>query len=187
LWLVPEGSVEVAGRTVEVEPFYLSTLPVTNRQLAAFDPSFRRSTLSPGDEDPALGVGLELARAYCSWYARLARKAIRLPRLCEWRRAVAAEVERWAAEPRAAEEQVWHRDNSDERVPRLDDKRSNELGIYGLLGGVWEWVEEDGETSLCGGSWRMALEDLVRGPWRRASEGELLDEVGFRIAKGLRG
>jgi formylglycine-generating enzyme required for sulfatase activity len=184
LWLIPEGSVEVEGKEVEVAPFYLSTLPVTNRQLEAFDRRLARSALAPGDDDPALGVGFEEARAYCAWYARVARKAIRLPRWSEWKRALGGDVARWGRG--GATEHVWHRGNSGERVPRLDGKRSNELGLYGLVGGVCEWVEEQEEGLLCGGSWRMPLEQLVGGVWRRPTPGERPADAGFRIARSLR-
>ena len=83
LWLVPEGELEWppgSGARVTVEPFYLSTLPVTNRQLEAFAPGRPRSAAAPGDEDPALAVSLEEARGYCRWYAEVARKPMRLRR-----------------------------------------------------------------------------------------------------------
>ena len=160
LWLVPEGE--------GVEPFYLSTLPVTNLQMEAFDPGFARSHLGRGDDDPALGVSLEAARGYCRWYGGLSRKAIRLPREAEWEHACAG----------TGEEQIWHLGNSPETVPDLRSRGSNAFGLYAMLGGVWEWVEEG---VLRGGSWRTPLAEVGR---RRTAAPA---EAGFRIAKSLRG
>lgn len=166
LWLVPEGD--------GVAPFYLSTLPVTNVQMEAFAPGFARSPLAAGDDDPALGVSLEAAKEYCRWYAGVSRKAIRLPREAEWEHACGG----------VGEEQVWHAGNSAETVPDLRARGSNSLGLYAMLGGVWEWVEEG---VLRGGSWRTPLGEIVRGARRLPEAGEAPADAGFRIAKSLRG
>jgi formylglycine-generating enzyme required for sulfatase activity len=182
LWLVPEGRVARGEGWVEVAPFYLSTLPVTNAQFESFDPTFQRAAWSLEDSDPALGLSYRDALAYCSWYGRLARKAIRLPDEREWEHASGG----LAA---AREEQAWHRGNSTERVPRLEAKPPNELGIYGMWGGVWEWVAplEDGRPMLRGGSWRSWWSEITATPLLRLDPGERHAEAGFRIARSLHG
>lgn len=193
LWLVPEGELALGGSTVAVEPFYLSTLPVTNRQLEAFTGSRQRSLAAPDDDDPAIGVAVELASAYCSWYARIARKAIRLPTEVEWEHACRAGAHgrwSWGDDEGAAGVWVWHRDNSGERVPRLDAKRSNGFGLHAMLGGVWEWVLGDDGPALRGGSWRTPLRELgccERLSPEAAAARDALGEAGFRIARSLRG
>lgn len=191
LWLVPEGEVRTPRGAVTVAPFYLSTVPVTNRQLEAFDPTYRRSAAAPDDDDPALGVSWRDALAYCAWYGRVARKAIRLPDEWEWERASgAATAAGWRNDPAAAEPFVWHAGNSDPaRVPRLDGKRANELGLHAMVGGVWEWVAPTGaggSPCLRGGSWRTALAEALAGR-RELPVGERPADAGFRIAKSLRG
>jgi formylglycine-generating enzyme required for sulfatase activity len=193
LWLVPEGELLVRDSTVAVEPFYLSTLPVTNRQLEAFAGARQRSPAAPDDDDPAIGVDVELAAAYCSWYARIARKAIRLPTEVEWEHACRAGARGrwfWGDDEAAADGWVWHRDNSGERIPRLDAKRSNGFGLHAMLGGVWEWVLGDDGPALRGGSWRTPLHELGcserLSPEAAAARG-VLGEAGFRIARSLRG
>lgn len=186
LWLVPEGEGSGGG----VEPFYLSTLPVTNRQLAAFAPDWPRSPLAPGDDDPAVGVELAVAEEYCSWYASLARKAIRLPSEREWEHACRAGARGrwfWGDDAPAAERWVWHLGNSGASVPVLASKPSNGFGLYAMLGGVWEWVTGDEGAVLRGGSWRTPLAELGCGERRRLAEGEVAAEAGFRIARSLRG
>lgn len=193
LWLVPEGERAIGDSAVAVEPFYLSTLPVTNRQLEAFTGSRQRSPAAPDDDDPAIGADVELASAYCSWYARIARKGIRLPTEVEWEHACRAGARGrwfWGDDEATADVWVWHCGNSGERVPRLDAKRSNGFGLHAMLGGVWEWVLGEDGPALRGGSWRTPLRELgcsERLSADAAAARGVLGEAGFRIARSLRG
>ena len=192
LWLVPEGELSFGGRTVEIAPFYLCTLPVTNVQLEAFTGTRQRPATASGDDDPAIGVDLDLARAYCGEYARIARKAIRLPTEAEWEHACRAGSRSrwfWGDDAGEADAWLWHRGNSGETVPPLGAKSSNAFGLHAMLGGVWEWVEAGGEEGvvLRGGSWRTPLQEIGCGERRTVSAGEHVADAGFRIARSLRG
>jgi sulfatase modifying factor 1 len=189
LWLVPEGALSLAGRTLEIAPFYLSTLPVTNVQLEACTGARQRPPAALGDDDPAIGVELDLARGYCDWYARIARKAIRLPSEAEWEHACRAGGHgrwSWGDDADAADSWTWHRGNSGETVPPLGAKRSNGFGLHAMLGGVWEWVEGEDGGVLRGGSWRTPLEEIGCGERRVVAAGERVADAGFRIARSLR-
>jgi formylglycine-generating enzyme required for sulfatase activity len=190
LWLVPEGQLAAPTGAVAVEPFYLSTVPVTNRQLEAFTGARARPAAAVGDDDPAIGVTLDLARGYCDWYARIARKAIRLPAEAEWEHACRAGTSGrwfWGDDERDADAWVWHRGNSGEAVPALAAKRSNGFGLHAMLGGVWEWVEGTEGGVLRGGSWRTPLDEIGCGERRIVAGGEAVADAGFRIARSLRG
>jgi len=191
LWLVPEGELATGDGTLAVEPFYLSTLPVTNRQLEAFAGDRARAAAAAGDDDPAIGVGLGLARGYCEWYARLARKAIRLPTEVEWEHACRAGNSArwfWGDDADEADAWLWHRGNSGAAVPPLAAKRSNGFGLHAMLGGVWEWVDAGaGGAVLRGGSWRTPLADIACATRRVVAPGETVEDAGFRIARSLRG
>ena len=216
LWLVPGGEARVGSAhperepdaapvfTAEVEPFYLSKLPVTNEQFEAFDPGHERSAASPGDRDPAVGVSWYDAAEYCAWYAEVARKPIRLPTEIEWEYACRGGE---AGECGATDELAWHRGNSagGARMPALDAKGTNGFGLHAMLGGVWEWTgsvyraypldgEEptrDGEPDdlprvLRGGSFREPLQDITCSARRAAPPDVRHDDVGFRIARSFR-
>ena len=190
LWLVPEGELPFGGRNIEIAPFYLSTLPVTNVQLEAFTGARQRPPAASGDDDPAIGVDLDLARGYCDWYARIARKAIRLPSEAEWEHACRAGSSSrwfWGDDAGEADAWLWHRGNSGETVPPLAGKRSNAFGLHAMLGGVWEWVEGEEGGVLRGGSWRTPLLEIGCGERRTVSAGEHVADAGFRIARSLRG
>ncbi len=212
---------------VEVEPFYIGKFPVTNEQFEAFDPGFERAATSAGDRDPAAGVSFEAARAYCQWYAGVSRKPMRLPSEVEWEYAcrggvagktyfgdapagVDVDAQMWHAgnsEGRVGDEpvgdSVWHAGNSEGRVHRLDARPANEYGLYGMLGGVWEWTSslyrpyplsepfgDDGSASgrrvLRGGSFRLDGAETSCSLRRAADPAARRDDVGFRIVKSFR-
>lgn len=214
LWLVHGGTIAIGGPEVDaqprfaaaVEPFYIGKFPVTNEQFEAFDPGFERSPLSAGDRDPAAGVRYSAAAAYCEWYAGVSRKPMRLPTEVEWEYACrSGSPERYfsGADPLAAEAHVWHRGNSPDRMPELDGKQANDFGLYGMLGGVWEWTSSrfrayplaepyggkgavPGARVLRGGSVRLGLDEISCSLRRAAHPGERPGDAGFRIVKSFR-
>jgi len=187
LWLVPEGEVEVDGVTHAVAPFYLSTLPVTNRQLEAWLADWRRSPLAPGDGDPAIDTSWEIASGYCRWYAALARKPIRLPTDAEWMHACLAGVDGAWLDAAARSRPPTSGAPESQRVPSLAATRSNPFGLHAMVGGVWEWVDGEAGPLLRGGCWRMAEAELSCSARRDAAAGQRVGEAGFRIARALRG
>ena len=214
LWLVCGGRINLGGTEedsrprfeVEVEPFYIGKFQVTNEQLEAFDSSFERSPISPGDRDPAAGVSFEVAFAYCEWYAGVSRKPMRLPTEVEWEyacRAGSTGKAFYGDDPAAADAFVWHRGNSPNRLPKLDAKKANDFGLYGMLGGVWEWTSslyrpyplslphgadatEPGPRVLRGGSMKVHRDEISCSLRRAEEPSARFDDVGFRIFKSFR-
>ncbi len=204
LWLVRGGRVTVGGDEddarprfeAEVEPFYIGKFPVTNEQFEAFDPGFERSPVSAGDRDPAAGVGFEAAAAYCQWYAGVSRKPMRLPTEVEWEYACrgGAVGKTFFDHDADAGDGLWHAGNSEGRVHRLDAMPANELGLYGMLGGVWEWTDSPfgddgsapGERVLRGGSFRVDGAEITCSLRRTEDPAACRDDVGFRIVKSFR-
>jgi formylglycine-generating enzyme required for sulfatase activity len=214
LWLVRGGTAVIGGDDTDaqprffaqVEPFYLSKLPITNVQFEAFDPDYVRQPASPGDDDPATGVDYGRARDYCAWYARVSRKAMRLPSEIEWEYACrGGTTGRWFFGERAemADPYVWHSANSGDGVPPLHRSRPNPSGLHAMLGGVWEWTGslyrpypartgdgrddpvEAGPRVLRGGSWRSPLERIACAARRAGDPATRADDIGFRVARSL--
>lgn len=190
---------------VEVEPFYLSKFPVTNEQFEAFDPGFERSGLSLEDSAPAVGVSWKMAEEYCRWYAKVSRKPMRLPTEVEWEyacRAGSAESTFFSDDLENADQYLWDASNSGGRLRGAEEKKANGFGLFGMLGGVWEWtasphrpypleatisaVDEEEPRVLRGGSFRSLREDVSCSVRRSAHPADLVTDAGFRIAKSLR-
>lgn len=191
LWLIPGD--EDSG----VEPFYLGKFPVTNEQFEAFDPGFDRHPHSPGDGDPAIGLSWADADEYCRWYAEVSRKPMRLPSEAEWEHAcrggAAPEATWfWGDDPAAGDTHAWTAENSEDRVPPLDEKSANGFGLFGMLGGVWEWVAGgdgpggDGQRTLRGGSYRTPLAEATCAARRVEPADRAVPDAGFRVARALR-
>jgi len=224
LWLVPAGTVTVGGEeddssptfTADVESFYISKFPVTNEQFEAFEPAYLRSPACPGDRDPATEVSWEEALAYCEWYAEVSGKDIRLPTEIEWEHAcrAGAEGRYFFDDPEEADDYLWDADNSDGQMRRLDDKKANEHGLFGMLGGVWEWTgsvyrpypldpqtgesrdgdadgdesgdaEEEPQRVARGGSYRTPRSEISCSARRALAPDTRLDDLGFRIVKSM--
>jgi len=209
LWLIRGGETLIGGDepdaqprfSLEIAPFYISKKPITNRQYEAFDSGYTRSSRSPGDDDPAVGVTYSDAVEYCEWYASVARKAFRLPSEIEWEHAArAGETGRLFCDPEEADARIWHAGNSGGRVPDLEAKGANDFGLYAMLGGVWEWTSsryrpypsgesgqgDDPRFVLRGGAYTTPLARIscsVREPEMPATRRE---DVGFRIVRAMR-
>ena len=205
LWLLRGGTVRIeepAGRPAflaNVEPLYIGKEPVSNLQYEALDRDYTRSPVSPGDDDPAVGIDYHAALGYCDWYAEISRKPIRLPTEVEWEYACrGGNTQRYffGNDPSLADDFIWDSENSAGRVQPFRKKRANPFGLLGMLGGVWEWtsslhvsfpmVESDGRRVLRGGSFLEHRETMGCGV-RRAADPELVrDDIGFRIARSFR-
>lgn len=177
---IPAGSYAPLLRSTQDSPqvavgaFLLDATPVTNAGFLAFvtaNPKWRRSQVSrlfadssylahwAGDLEPGASAPPDAPVVNVSWfaaraYARWADK--RLPTTAEWERAAAAGYDRpdgrnddqlnrdvyaWLARPAPAV------------VPDARTARPNLFGARGLLGLVWEWVD-DFNTALVTGESR---------------------------------
>ena len=94
-------------------------------------------------------------------------------------------------------------ENSPDCCPALEDLSPNAQGIFGMIGGVWEWTasrwgdfpisdedarvsrEPSGERVARGGSFRNRLEELGTRMRRPLAEDYSADDLGFRIVRSL--
>jgi formylglycine-generating enzyme len=161
-------------KSVPVGEFYLESTPVTNAQYLEFvqaNPKWQRSRVSrlfadesylkswdsdvlPGSraplDAPVVNVSWFAARAYARW------RGLRLPTTAEWERAAAPGyvTDNGKNEPAFQSDlYAWISRPTPEQLPAVAHARRNQLGVAGLHGLVWEWVE-DFNTALVTGESR---------------------------------
>jgi formylglycine-generating enzyme required for sulfatase activity len=174
---------------------------------------------------PIVDVTWDDAQAYCSWAGG------RLPTEAEWE--YAARAESTAARYGNLDEIAWYADNSGRQhldsvaIGKKEDqanfekrlsengngmhavgqKRANDLGLFDMLGNVWEWVNDwwdpgyyqnsppqdpTGPTSgterlLRGGSWVGVPRDIRVSLRSRRIPGSRDFDVGFRCGGEVAG
>ncbi|MFE9576855.1 formylglycine-generating enzyme family protein [Nocardia sp. NPDC006044] len=207
---IPAGTVTLSDRrtqrswTVEVAPFRMAAVPVTQEQyhqVTGLRPGSGR-----GDRLPVDSVSWWDALRFCN--ALSAQEGLtpayrlddenaewddtadgyRLPTEAEWEHACRA----GSTGPRYGEldEIAWYRGNSEGRMHEVGGKRPNAWGLYDMLGNTWDWCWDIYDAEIYG-SYRV----LRGGGWfdehwscrasvRRRSHPTLrLDDVGFRVAR----
>src|SRR5208282_35567 len=148
------------GQTVVTVEAYKRFAGATQRQMPP-EPDIGGRPLNPGWGDgamPMVEVTWDDAQAYCSWAGG------RLPSEAEWE--YAARADNPAARYGPLDQVAWYADNSgserldSQTIWRKEDqakflkslnengnglhevgqKRTNDLGLFDMLGNVWEWV-----------------------------------------------
>lgn len=144
------------------------------------------------DLTPRTAVGMIAwvdAQAFAAWASVQSGRLVRLPSSAEWQRACAAGA--YDTVPAALAARAWFRANAT-RTQESGLKQPDALGVYDLLGNVWEWHDNrptgwgwltaGAERPLGGGSW-------VNGPSMLRCDGDLVTEdarirephIGFRV------
>jgi formylglycine-generating enzyme required for sulfatase activity len=122
----------------------------------------------------------------CDWSA----DGFRLPSEAEWEFACRA----GSNEVRYGEldDIAWYRENSDQRLQDVGTKQPNALGLYDMLGNVWEWCWDIFDAEVYGpyrvfrgGGW-SDFPHSCRASCRRKSHPTFrMDDLGFRLAQSL--
>jgi formylglycine-generating enzyme required for sulfatase activity len=80
---------------------------------------------------------------------------------------------------------AWYMQNSDSSTKVVGTKSPNELGIYDMSGNLWEWCNENSNTSppRRGGSWNNGAELCVVGVRFFIGSFSRYADLGFRVAR----
>lgn len=168
------------------------------------------STAGLSDMSPARDLSWNDAQRYVRWLSKLTGQRYRLPTEAEWEYAARAGTTSrywWGQKMESGKANCkdcggeWNND-----VPaKVDAFPANPFGIYGMNGGVWEWVEDcwhksyhgapsDGsawtspncrENVIRGGSWRNDSTYAHSASRFRYDTGVRYILNGFRVAKSL--
>lgn len=211
---MPAGSVVLrdartqTSRTVTLLSFEIARYPVTWGQYARVKgaiipcaehsdaPAHSVSWLSAVSWCNELSVAAGLACAYeiddfgVSW--DVSAGGFRLPTEAEWEYACRA----GSTSPRygALADVAWTDADGVTSAQRVGGKQPNALGLYDMLGNVWEWCWDYSDPAryadyrvIRGGGW-ADKHWCVRASVRRGSTPMAqLDDVGFRVARGPAG
>ena len=180
------GNDEKPVHTVHVSAFYIDKYEVTQKEFEQVM-----------GENPSRFKGADLPVDRATWFAAKAyceKLNKRLPTEAEWEYAVKAGDDAGG---------FWFKGNSKKHTHPGGQKKPNALGIYDMLGNLWEWVEDwyaedyykvsplenpkgppDGEYKvLRGGSWKLQA-SLVRPANRlRGTPRNLNYNYGFRCVR----
>jgi formylglycine-generating enzyme required for sulfatase activity len=129
------------------QPFRLMSVPVTNAQYRAFDPTFRAGDEVLGEEEenhPMVGLQVMEILSFCRWLGTWPGTwGARLPTEEEWEYACRAgtTTRYWSGNTEADLAVVgWYDANSGGRPQRVGMKSGNPWGLQDVHGNVWEWT-----------------------------------------------
>jgi len=186
---VPGGSVTVDGTEQTVEPFWIATTEVRwdgfdtyrlDEEMEGLEPEAADAISLPSkpygfgneipgfgqEEYPVLSVARNAAQQYAHWLSARTDRAYRLPTAAQWKHACElgyGPSGEWDAEQLS--EYAWFAGNAEETAHPSGERSANDLGVYDQLGNAAELVappaeEPDRETTVWGGSYQSAAEDV---------------------------
>lgn len=166
---------------IKIENFEIQTTPVTQAQW-----------LKVMKKNPSHFIGNNLPVESVSWYdctafcEKLNKKqnkyVYRLPTEKEW------ELAARSCDQQNLDEIAWYYDNSNMKTHTVKNKKPNAIGLYDMLGNVWEWCQdlythESYDRVLRGGGWgsnAQYLRSANRGNW---GPDDRYSFVGFRLVR----
>ncbi len=229
--LIPKGSFRIGDDTwpnsqpfLDItfkQPFYMAKYPVTVGEYRIFldrnpshgaDLKWKDPAWTPNPREPAVHVSHTDALAYIAWLNRVIKDRIDAGRESEYRLPTETEWE-YAARAGTQTDYFWgdrFEDGARYIPPRgkgavpAETLDHNQFGLYGMLGLVWQWVEDpwhddykglptDGSVwraggdpvrrVLRGGSWNVIPRGLRAGGRSVDVGGNRDGKAGFRPAR----
>ena len=131
----PEFNDESPVRPIQIDGFYIDAREVIQRQfteLMGTNPSEYK-----GETRPVERVTWYEARDFCL------KTGKRLPTEAEWEKAArAGTVTRFDWGEAMEDARAWHWDNSGRETHPAGERPPNPLGLYDMIGNVWEWTAD---------------------------------------------
>ncbi|MEO1610603.1 MAG: SUMF1/EgtB/PvdO family nonheme iron enzyme [Pseudomonadota bacterium] len=146
----------------------------------------------PGDEGwgrgrrPVINVSWQNAKEYAAWLSEITGKSYRLLSEAEWEYACRAGTKtKYSFGNTITKQQAQF---SSQQTVKVGSFPPNDWGLYDMHGNVWEWCEDEYDSSsrvLRGGSWNYDPE-VLRSASRDHIHPDIRDlNVGFRLARTL--
>ena len=173
----------------KIEAFYMYRFEVSGVDYQRFLRATNKQI--PKDLDlkrPVVNVNYMDALAYCSWLKSVYKVNFRLPTKEEWQYAARGgnfENENFIYNKPLPNQYVVYLKNAKYEKPNcISCMQPNELGLYGMVGNVWEWTEQQlkgFDTAIVGGSF-FEDADHVKVTTRKAMNmNHKQKDIGFRM------
>jgi len=128
---------------IKIGNYLMGKYPVTQKQWGSV------MGISPahfeGDDLPVEQVSWDEAQEFVKRLNAMTNKKYRLPTEAEWEYAALgganANGERFSGH-NFLDDVAWYEYNSNGQTQRVGTKQPNELGLYDMVGNVWEWVND---------------------------------------------
>ncbi|MCY2927121.1 MAG: SUMF1/EgtB/PvdO family nonheme iron enzyme [Planctomycetota bacterium] len=165
------------------KPLFMGVYEVTQEQYEAVmgkNPSYFK-----GAQFPVENVNWDEAVEFCQTLSQKVGKTVSLPTEAQWEYAGRADGDD-ACQANLGD-YAWYRDNSDNTMHPVGQKKPNAWGLYDMLGSVWEWCGDAKEADsgkprpIRGGGWSLAPE-YCRFSYRSECASDQRSNIfGFRV------
>ncbi|MCU0243682.1 MAG: formylglycine-generating enzyme family protein [Acidobacteria bacterium] len=139
----------------------------------------------PRGDRPVINVSWRDAAAFCDWLSGKTGRQVRLPTEAEWEYACCGGDS--SPGMHADDAQAWHSGNADYQTHAVMKKVPNALGLYDMLGNVWEWCGDWYDPAYYSRSDGQDPKGPAEGRFRVVRGGSWVNEPGFCTASNRRG
>jgi formylglycine-generating enzyme required for sulfatase activity len=201
---------------VITRPFYLTAHPVTVGQFRRFvevsasktDGKWQSPGFAQGEDHPVVCVSHDDALEFLAWLNKQEKAQAfryRLPTEAEWEHACRVGgkgVYGLGDDPAELSRVAWFLNNSDGATHPVGQKEANAIGLYDMLGNVWEWCDDPYDPAFYqssptedprntkgvtlrvfrGGSWGFEPWGCRPACRRRLTPASRYYDLGFRVA-----
>ncbi|MBV8496249.1 MAG: SUMF1/EgtB/PvdO family nonheme iron enzyme [Gammaproteobacteria bacterium] len=137
---------ELPAHKVTLHSFHLASVPVTFEQYDVYAGETARAL--PDDrgwgrqKHPVIGVSWDAASAFIAWLNKQGTYRYRLPSEAEWEYAARSGTDAEAAEFSGTARDASQDPDADERTRPVGQGQANAWGLYDMVGGVVEWLQD---------------------------------------------
>lgn len=173
----------------KIEAFYMYRFEVSGLDYQRYLKATNKKL--PADLDskrPIVNVNYEEAQAYCSWLKSIYKVNFSLPTKEQWEYAARGgnfDTNDYIYNKALPNDYIVYIGNAPyEKAKCTSCMRPNEFGLYGMVGNVWEWTEQQlkgWNTFIVGGSYFEDADHVKAITKKSVPMGHRQKDIGFRM------